>query len=354
MPTVSDDSRVMNVSSSPSPTDPPTPLLIYNDTNSSNGENNSSEGGFNDTYAETQLPPFNFNASNSSHAIKPWEDIVSAIEADSADSNATYTIYAADSNATFTIYAADSNATFTASASEVMDFGQDTILSPEDEASIEGDIFSFEVTVATSAVTADTLISDEDGNLVRMGDLSYSFLVPSLSELDAGTVALISIDHNTGEVDGIVQKKDFKKGMHISQEKGGSIIAVEEPEFIPTPWRCGVTEEHQNDPVVRHRLLKSYEGQDDHHDHDVHIHSHDHGFDSQDLGGSIENLRKSLRGVNVSFGNRRRLKGKGYDYVLNVYVQYDQDLVDTTAGIGGAFKYINLLFVLLNTIAEPE
>ena len=275
-------------------------------------------------------------SSSSSRVIKPWDDIASAIEADAADSKATFTISASHLN-----------------------FGQDSILSPEDEASIEENAFSFDVNVAIPAVTADTLISDEDGNVVRMGDLSYSLLVPSQSEFDDGTVALISVDHNTGEVNGFVQKKDSTKGMLINQEKGRSITAVEGSEFEPPAWECSVTEEHENEPV-RHRLLEgdhhddhSYEGHDHHHDHDVHIHNHDHGLDAQDLVGSLENLRKSLRGADVSFGDRRRLQGS-YQYEVKVYVEYDQTLVNYNGGQSNTINYINSLFTMANQIYEKE
>jgi len=276
-------------------------------------------------------------SSSSSRVIKPWDDIASAIEADAADSKATFTISASHLN-----------------------FGQDSILSPEDEASIEENAFSFDVNVAIPAVTADTLISDEDGNVVRMGDLSYSLLVPSQSEFDDGTVALISVDHNTGEVNGFVQKKDSTKGMLINQEKGRSITAVEGSEFEPPAWECSVTEEHENEPV-RHRLLEgdhhddhSYEGHDHHHDHDVHIHNHDHGLDAQDLVGSLENLRKSLRGADDSFGDRRRLQTSSL-YDVQVHVLYDQALINKNGGSeANTINYITLLFTAANLIYSSE
>lgn len=276
-------------------------------------------------------------SSSSSRVIKPWDDIASAIEADAADSKATFTISASHLN-----------------------FGQDSILSPEDEASIEENAFSFDVNVAIPAVTADTLISDEDGNVVRMGDLSYSLLVPSQSEFDDGTVALISVDHNTGEVNGFVQKKDSTKGMLINQEKGRSITAVEGSEFEPPAWECSVTEEHENEPV-RHRLLEgdhhddhSYEGHDHHHDHDVHIHNHDHGLDAQDLVGSLENLRKSLRGADESFGDRRRLQTSP-SYEVKVHVLYDYALKAKNGGSdANTINYINSLFTAASQIYASE
>ncbi|KAL7492436.1 hypothetical protein ACHAWT_004627, partial [Skeletonema menzelii] len=249
-------------------------------------------------------------------AVKPWDDIAAAIESDAVDAKATYTI----------------------SASQV-DFGQDAILPPDVEASIEETTFTFEVNVATPAVTADTLIQDEDGNLVRMGELAYSLLVPSATDRESGTMALISVDHKTGEANGIVQKTGSgAAAMHIRQKKGRSIVAEEEAEFVPPAWECTVAEEHEEDP---------------HHHHD-----HDHGLDGNDLPGSFEHLRKSLRGADVSkIGKRRKLQDSNlpYSYQVDLYIEFDQKLVQNNGGsIQNTYNYINSLVTMANQIYEYE
>lgn len=278
------------------------------------------------------------NSSNNTKAssvrtIKPWDDIATAISGDASDTKATFTILGSH-----------------------MDFGMNDILPPDVEASIEESTFSFEVSVATPAVTADTLIHDEEGNLVRMGELSYTLLVASPADRDSGTMALISVDHKTGETNGIVQKKDLK-AMHISQNMGRSIVAKEEAEFVPPAWACNVAEEHEEEPM-RHRHLEEdgHDHHDHHEDHD-HSHHHDHGLDGKDLSGSFENLRKSLRGTDVSnIGKRRKLQDAivGSTYQVDLYLEYDQAMVDQQGSKANAESYIIKLVTIANTIYEPE
>lgn len=280
----------------------------------------------------------NNTSANIVRSIKPWDDIVTAIESDAFDAKATYTISASH-----------------------MDFSQDAILPPDVEASIDESTFSFEVNVATPAVTADTLIRDEEGNLVRMGELAYSLLVPSTVDRESGTMALISVDHKTGETNGVVQKKG-SKAMHIHQNKGRSIVAEEEAEFVPPAWECTVAEEHEEDPL-RHRHLEEddhhhHDHDDhDHHDHDHH-HHHEHGLDGNDLPGSFENLRKSLRGADVSkIGKRRKLQDANvnYSYQVDLYIEFDQKLIDNNGGkLANAYSYINSLVTMANQIYEHE
>ena len=291
-------------------------------------------------------------SANIARAVRPWDDIVTAIESDAFDAKATYTISASH-----------------------MDFSQNAILPPDVEASIDESTFIFEANVATPAVTAETLIHDEEGNLMRMGELAYSLLVPSSTERESGTMALISVDHKTGETNGIVQKKG-SKAMHIHQHKGRSITAEEEAEFVPPAWECTVAEEHEEEPL-RHRHLEE-DGQhhhhDDHdhhdhdhhhdhghdhdHDHDHHHHHHDHGLDGNDLPGSFENLRKSIRGADVSkIGKRRKLQdaNAGYNYQVDLYIEIDKELVDNNGGdISKAFAYVNSLVTMANQIYEHE
>ena len=280
----------------------------------------------------------NAQGSSDTIALRPWDDIAAAIDSDAVDNKATLTISASH-----------------------FDFGQNAILPPDVEASIDESTFSFDVNIATSAVTPETLIRDEEGNLVRMGELAYSLLVPSDNDRTAGTVALISVDHKTGETNGIVQRKD-SQAMHIRQKKGRSIVAEEEAEFVPPEWSCTVAEEHEEDPL-RHRHLEedAHDHEHDHHhddhSHHHHDHDHDHGLDGHDLPGSFEHLRKSLRGTDVSkIGKRRELQdtSEGYSYQVDLYIEFDQELVDVNGGLQQTYNYINALTVMANQIYEHE
>jgi hypothetical protein len=234
---------------------------------------------------------------------------------------------------------------------------------------VDQSTFSFEAKVAKQAVTADTLIRDEEGNLVRMGEVDYSLLVASPTDRDSGTVALISVDRKTGETNGFVQKKGAK-AMHIRQNKGRSIIAEEEAEFVPPAWACNVDKEHHVDDTVRHRrkhvddpVRHRHLDEDGHHHdhhvhHDHHHHEHDnHGLDGNDLSGSFEILRKSLRGTDVShIGKRRKLQNAnvGYSYQVDLYIEFDQQLVTNNGSLKKAYNYINALLTMANQIYEHE
>jgi len=276
-------------------------------------------------------------AARSVHAVKPWDDIATVLGSDDVDDEATFSI----------------------SASQ-LDFGQDAILPPDVEASVDQFSFSFEVKVAKQAVTADTLIRDEEGNLVRMGEVAYSLLVASPTDRDSGTVALISVDHKTGETNGFVQKKGAK-AMHIRQNKGRSIVSEEEAEFVPPAWACNVAKEHVDDPV-RHRHLEEDGHHHDHHDQHHHDHEHehehdDHGLDGNDLSGSFENLRQSLRGTDVRhIGKRRKLQDAnvGYSYEVDLHIEFDQQLVTNNGGLQETYNYINALMTMANQIYEHE
>ena len=282
----------------------------------------SAQGNYNNTRATTV------------RAVRPWDDIAAAIESDAVDAKATYTISASH-----------------------LDFGQDAILPPDMEASIEETTFTFEVNVATPAVTADTLILDEDGNFVRMGELSYSLLVPSSTDREAGTMALISVDHKTGEANGIVQKSKAA-AMHIRQKKGQSIVAEEEAEFEPPAWECTAADEHEEEPLRHRHLEEDGHHHDHHHDHSHHHHNHDHGIDGNDLPGSFENLRKSLRGADVSkIGKRRKLEDPelDYNYQVDLYIEIDKELVANNGGsVDKAYAYVNALVTAANVLYESE
>ena len=270
---------------------------------------------------------------NAQGHIKPWESIGSAL----AD--------------------ADSKATFTISASS-MEFGLDAILSPDVEASIEESLFTFDVVVANPAVTPDTIMKDEEGNLVRMGELAYSLLIPSVSDQDDGTVALISVDHKTGVANGVVQKKD-SDAMHIHQKSGRSITAEKEPEFEPPEWACTVADEHSDEPIRHRRLTENHHDHQDHdhegHDHHHHHHHNDHGLDAPDLSTAVENLSKSLRGSDITRKRRKLQNNEDYSYWLDIHVEVDTQFVNNNGGtIESASNYVNALFTLANSIYEKE
>jgi G3E family GTPase len=91
-----------------------------------------------------------------------------------------------------------------------------------------------------------------------------------------------------------------------------------------------------------------------HHDHDHHHHNEhdDHGLDGNDLSGSFENLRKSLRGRGTDVS--RQEGNMGYSYQVDMYIEFDQQLVTNNGGLQGAHNYINALFTMANTIYERE
>lgn len=283
-------------------------------------------------------PIINAQGRSDSRPVKPWDDIGSAVAAEAANSKATFTISASD-----------------------VDFGTDAILDPNVTAHVEESLFTFEVTVASSAVTPDTIIldnRDNSGIYERVGETAYSLLVASPSDREDGTMALLSVDHKTGEAKGIVQKKG-QDAMHIQQNKGRSITAEKEPEFVPPAWACDVEAEHTDDPI-RHRHLTEDHHEDHHHDHDHHDHhhhhhGHEHGLDSSDLSIGVENLRKSLRGSDV-MNKRRKLQDSNlpYTFQIDLYVEIDQDFVNNNGGQAGAQAYVDTLFTFANAVYEPE
>jgi hypothetical protein len=281
-------------------------------------------------------PIINAQGRSDSRPVKPWDDIGSAIAAEAANSKATFTISASD-----------------------VDFGTAAILDPNETAHIEESLFTFEVTVANSAVTPDTILLDDSGNYERMGETAYSLLVASPSDREDGTMALLSVDHKTGVAKGIVQKKG-QNAMHIQQNKGRSITAEKEPEFVPPAWACEVEAEHTDDPI-RHRHLTEDDHEDHHHDHDLHDqhhhhHEHEHGLDASDLSIGVENLRKSLRGSDI-MNKRRKLQDSNapYNFQIDLYIEIDDEFVSNNGGdLGASYAYVNTLITFANTIYEPE
>ena len=285
-------------------------------------------------------PIVNAQGRSDSRPVKPWDDIGSAVAAEAANSKATFTISASD-----------------------VDFGTDAILDPNETAHIEESLFTFEVTVANSAVTPDTILLDDSGNYERMGETAYSLLVASPSDREDGTMALLSVDHKTGVAKGIVQKKG-QNAMHIQQNKGRSITAEKEPEFVPPAWSCDVEAEHTDDPI-RHRHLTEDQHEDHHHDHDLHDHhhhhhhhehEHEHGLDASDLSIGVENLRKSLRGSDL-VNKRRKLQDSNapYNFQIDLYIEIDDEFVSNNGGdLGAAYAYVNTLITFANTLYEPE
>jgi hypothetical protein len=111
------------------------------------------------------------------------------------------------------------------------------------------------------------------------------------------------------------------------------------------------------DDTVRHRHLEEDGHHHDHHDQHHHDHDHDnHGLDGNDLSGSFENLRKSLRGTDVShIGKRRKLQNtNGYSYQVDLYIEFDQQLVTNNGSLKKAYNYINALLTMANQIYEHE
>jgi hypothetical protein len=119
-----------------------------------------------------------------------------------------------------------------------------------------------------------------------------------------------------------------------------------------------VDKEHHVDDTVRHRHLEEDGHHHDHHDQHHHDHDHDnHGLDGNDLSGSFENLRQSLRGTDVRhIGKRRKLQDAnvGYSYEVDLYIEFDQQLVTNNGGLQETYNYINALMTMANQIYEHE
>ena len=208
------------------------------------------------------------------------------------------------------------------------------------------DLFSVSVYEPIPAVTKETTYSAFDGPREFVGELDHTILVADMDEEEDGTIAILSVNKATEQVNGIVQKKNGQK-MKFTQTKGNKAWAFEAEEFIPPAWECGVG--HEEESAAGRRLIhdgdiKEYH---DHHDHD-----HNIGSNIQD---ALDHIKEGLRGSNLRIGKRRKLQTAGsYTYQVDIYVEIDQTLVNDNGGIfnPNTINYVNALFTGANTIYE--
>lgn len=110
--------------------------------------------------------------------------------------------------------------------------------------------FSVNVREPVQAVTKDTTYSEYDGRHELVGELDHTILVADMDAEEDGTVALISVNKVTEEVNGIVHKGGRK--MKFTQKKGKKVGAV-----------CTVSKDihwHMSSDSLLHRSCSSSAG----------------------------------------------------------------------------------------------
>ena len=207
--------------------------------------------------------------------------------------------------------------------------------------------FAIQVREPVQAVTPETTISEYGGASNAVGELSHTLLVANMDAEESGTIALIAVDNNTDEVDGIVQKNNEK--MKFKQKKGGRASVSESLAFTPPAWECSYEDAEENSD----RHLMDYE-EDHHDDHSQHNHYHErsHHLDGEDMEQAISHVRENLRGSDIRLGKRRRLAGGSYNYQVDMYIEVDQALVNENGGVfnPNTINYVNSLVTGANTI----
>ncbi len=215
----------------------------------------------------------------------------------------------------------------------------------------------FDAVEATPAVTPETIISYVDGEDELVGETGYSLLVADPSSED-GTFAIVSVNTETNEVQGFLQKKNLK-AMKISQHNGQASFVEEDDEFTPPAWTCRVSEKTKNrsNESLFERALQT--NTDHRHQLEYGHYHHDENMEDHapyDPEANFEEIRKSLRGSKINFGDRRKLQsgGESYSYQVNMFIQVDQSFVNKSGGQAGAIQYVNTLITAANTVYEQE
>jgi len=219
--------------------------------------------------------------------------------------------------------------------------------------------FSVNVREPVQAVTKDTTYSEYDGRHELVGELDHTILVADMDAEEDGTVALISVNKVTEEVNGIVHKGGRK--MKFTQKKGKKANAYAAPEFVPPAWECGVGHDHES--AGRRSLEETSDEQSmkDHHHHEDSSHNdhreHHHNHDMSDIDSALSYIKDNLRGSSVRLGKRRKLQSGGsYSYQVDIYLEIDQQLVNDNGGIlnPNTINYVNSIFTGANSIYESE
>lgn len=212
--------------------------------------------------------------------------------------------------------------------------------------STEDKFFAVNVREPVQAVTSETTFSAFHGPPERVGELVSTILVADNGpdSEDEGTIGIISIDKETDEVNGIVQKKSGEK-LKFIQKKGKKSKAFEAPEFFPPAWACGVATEER-------RSLSVEEIHDMHEerDHEERDHPHHH---NEKINQAFAYLSENLRGSKIQAGKRRKLQTtESYHYQVDLFVEVDQELENANDSTEKMIEYVNAIITGANTIFE--
>ena len=214
------------------------------------------------------------------------------------------------------------------------------------------EIFEVQVIQAENAVTSLTTTSIMGVGMA--GHVNENEIATMLVSDEDGVLALIAVDANGGNVNGIIVPEGVESNVQLTQDgQGGQTWVSTAEAFVPPAWSCGV-----GDKQTRRHLHEDFYDDDDHHDHSDHEHTHH--FSMSDTDKAIADLKHSLHGLDVHIGKRRRMTGASYSYWVDIYVEIDYLLCQRNGescanGIGpDTVNYINALFVGANTIFETE
>ena len=224
--------------------------------------------------------------------------------------------------------------------------------------------YDLAVMQVASSVSKKTTYSIYGGPSIPVGDLGVKYLVSDTSAFEdegdanafgSDTVfALIAVDENTEQVNGIAKKKG-EKAMNIQQLNGTSVVATEADEFItPKDWRCGSTHLHFVGPEnelgkdSRGRRIME-EGGVMYDRHEPHYLQHRHLSHDNNFHDSI---------IDIIPGHRRHRWQSGFtspSHQVDIYIEIDKKFVEfNNNDINTAMKYVNALVTAASTVYERE
>ena len=239
---------------------------------------------------------------------------------------------------------------------------------------------SVDVVEATPAVTEETIYTDFDGQSQPVGDLGHRILVADVSGEEKGTVAILSVDMRTANVHGVVVKKG-QNAILMDQRVGKAAVAMEDTEFTPPAWACGVDEHAGRMLIADNDDHSDYGHSHEHDSYDSHDHrEHYHSMD-EDLVAAIDSMRENLRGTKVNIGKRRKLLTSSYTYQVDLFIEgkavffvmraldtltsnpiiplsplttVDSALISKLGSETEAKNYVNIIFTAANAVYEHE
>eukprot|EP00581_Thalassiosira_minuscula_P012760 CAMPEP_0183715640 /NCGR_PEP_ID=MMETSP0737-20130205/9783_1 /TAXON_ID=385413 /ORGANISM="Thalassiosira miniscula, Strain CCMP1093" /LENGTH=800 /DNA_ID=CAMNT_0025944757 /DNA_START=137 /DNA_END=2539 /DNA_ORIENTATION=+ len=261
--------------------------------------------------------------------------------------------------------------------------------------------YDIDVVQANQAITERTTYFTDEGGPYPIGNLGVKFLVQdrmhfgaeedSTAHDTATTFALISVDEDSGEVNGIV-KKLGDKAMNVQQFIGASAMATPADDFVPPKdFSCQVTgdeiddyprhiEHHQADhQTERFRIRNKRKGVFDreledlhhehHHEHNHHDHTHDHNhnhiFSENDMDNLMDDISRTAthqhnhKNNNQQWHPHRRTATKGFpatpSHQVDLFIEIDQHFINTNGkNLTTAFRYVYTLVTAASTIYEAE